>query len=179
MKKFSFVLVCTILLGTACSQKKLSQRDKNLQDQQQSTDVKKSELTSLAGTYWGTFSTTNTAIDQKIKIFLEIKDVPVSKDDGSAPVLTPKLVGFLRFILGDEQAGEYRDCAISSADYVYSSKSLSIVITDEEFKELFITGNANNTDISGSWTAPTLGTSGTLFVSKNNMPKTEDKNEEI
>lgn len=162
----SLVVLAALLCFTfsSCSQKKLSERDRKLQERQQSIDVKKNELAPLVGTYYGQLKGADD-YKQNIKLVLEVKDVPES--DGQAdPILIPKLVGNLRFVYGLQDSDEYIDSAIKSAEYNASTRQLTLVVTHQQFNEMHLSGVVNSSLISGNWSASSLGVRGDFQVNK-------------
>ena len=157
------IAIASLSLG-ACSSKKLSDRDKFLQDQQQGADLKRGELSTVAGEYVGELKGTDGTV-HNVKLFLQVKDVSETKGDAD-PVLIPKLLGSLRFILGDESNGEHIDCAIKSSEYIKASGKISIVVSHAQFGELVISGTANGRDVSGSWNASSVSRGGQINVVK-------------
>ena len=164
MKRLFTVFGILSLIFSACTQKKLSERDQKLQERQQAIDVKKNELGPLAGTYYGQLTGEN-SYNQNIKVVLEVKDVPQS--DGQAdPILIPKLVGNLRFLYGSEDSNEYIDCVIKSAEYNKSTHQISLVIVHQQFNEMLLSGIVSSNKISGSWNAASVGVRGDFQVDK-------------
>ncbi len=168
---FAFFVILAVLC--ACTQKKLSDRDRELQDRQQDIDIKKSELSPLAGVYYGTLTAAE-SFSQDVKLVLEVKDLPEGQGQ-TDPVLVPKLVGSLRFLYSSEEDGEYIDAPIRTAEFVKASQQLSLVVTHDQFKEMTLTGAADGLQVVGTWSAATMGVSGQIQVSKNNAPKNEKK----
>ena len=150
--------------SSACSSNKLSERDKFLQDQQQGIDVKKGELSSVAGEYVGTLTSSDGSI-HNVKLILQVKDVPEAKGDAD-PVLIPKLLGSLRFIIGNEALGENIDCAIKSSEYVKARNQISLVVFHAQFNELVISATANGSQITGTWNATSVSRNGQIQVSR-------------
>jgi hypothetical protein len=165
MKTVGLMLLCVLQVG--CSQNKLSDRDRNLQDRQRSIDLKKSELMPLTGEYWGELTGAN-GYRQNIKLFLEVREVP--EGDGKTDVvLVPKLLGTLRFYFGEDDPNERIDCAIRSSEYIKASERLALVIENPQFKEMVVTGSADGTRFSGSWNAVSVGNSGSIELTKRSL----------
>lgn len=158
-----FSLIALVIVG-GCSQKKLSERDRKLQDRQQKIDVKKNELRPLAGLYLGTLVGENDYV-QNVKLVLEVRDIPESSGQGD-PVMTPKIVGNLRFLYGPEESHEYIDCAVTSAEFNKASKQLTLIVTHQRFNEMILSGAISNSDFSGAWNASSLGMRGSFRLTK-------------
>ena len=166
MFKLSLNWVCLVILifANGCSQKKLSERDRKLQDRQQKIDVKKNELLPLTGKYIGTLIGENEYL-QNVKLFLEVKDIPESSGQGD-PVLTPKIVGNLRFLYGSEQGHEYIDCSVVSAEFNKSTRQLTVIVTHKQFNEMILSGTVAEKRFIGAWNASSLGMRGTFRLDK-------------
>ena len=150
-------LACMIALS-GCNQKQLSERDKSLQDRQQQRDLKKAELTPIAGTYAGELSGPN-GYKQNVMLMLEVRDV-AEGNDSTDTVLVPKLLGNLRFYFGRADVAEFIDAPIRSSEYVKASKQITMVVEHAQFREMSITGLADGQSVEGQWSAPSLGAGG-------------------
>lgn len=159
------ILACVSLgLSSGCSSKKLSERDQALQKQQQGVDLKRGELARIAGQYVGSFSS-NDGTSHRVRLILVVKDVP--ENGGNAdPVLVPKLLGSLRFILGDEELGENIDAAIQSSEFIKARNQLSLVIKHVQFGEMVVSATVSGRIIVGSWNASGVSRSGQIQVEK-------------
>ncbi len=164
MRTLFLIGLVVIQLGVACSSKKLSERDKFLQDQQQGMDLKKGELNVVAGEYSGTLSSGD-GLTHNVKLTLQVKDVPESQQ-GADPVLVPKLLGSLRFVLGSEDLGETIDCAIKSSEYLKARSQISIVATHAQFNDLVLSGIVEGNQITGTWNAASVGRGGSFKVTR-------------
>ena len=165
MKTIGLLLLCALQI--ACSQNKLSDRDRELQDRQRSIDLKKGELMPLAGEYWGELTGAN-GYRQNVKLFLEVREVP--EGDGKTDViLVPKLLGTLRFYFGEDDPNERIDCAIKSSEYIKASQRLALVIENPQFKEMVVTADADGKQVSGSWNAVSVGNSGSLELTRRSL----------
>ncbi len=165
--KYLFFLILPLILSTiGCSQKKLSERDRQLQDQQQANDLKKAELSPIAGEYIGELTGAND-YRQTIRLSLEVRDVPESDGKPDA-ILIPKLLGTLRFYFGELDSPEFIDAPVRSSEYIKARDQLSLVLEHVQFKEMVITGIADGTSITGSWNAASLGVSGAIRVQRRN-----------
>jgi len=176
MKKISlfYFLIVALYFGlTACTQKKLSERDRKLQDQQQKVDLKKSELEPLTGVYMGKLLGDNDH-QQNIKLTLDIREIPETAGE-TDPVLIPRLVGSIRFLYGSEEDNEYIDAGIKSAEFIKLTQQLSLVVAHHQFNEMVLSGKADGSQIIGQWNAATLGVQGTFTVNKL-PPSTKNNN---
>jgi hypothetical protein len=163
IKAFSalMLLACTL---QGCATKKLSERDQALQKQAQGVDLKRSELTKIAGQYLGEF-VSDDGIAHRVRLILEVRDVP--EGGGTTdPVVVPKLLGSLRFILGNEEMGENIDAPIQSSEFIKARNQLSLVIKHVQFGELVVSGTVSEALIVGSWNASSVSRSGRIQVEK-------------
>lgn len=166
MKYILSLIVFIVVPVIGCSQKKLSDRDRQLQDQQQANDLKKVELAPIAGEYTGELTGTN-GYRQTIRLSLEVRDVP--ENDGKPDaILVPKLLGTLRFYFGEIDSTEFIDAPVKSSEYIKARDQLSLVLEHAQFKEMVITGTADGASINGSWNAASLGVSGAIRVQRRN-----------
>lgn len=159
MKQLHLILVLIVVLA-GCSQKKLSDRDRELQERQQAIDVKKAELDPIAGVYEGRMTGDNEYL-QDINLTLEVRNVP-ENDKKADPVLIPKLLGTLRFFFGSPQTGEHLDAPVASSEFVKQKGLLTIVVKNAQFNEMVIAVQADGITLNGSWSAPSLGVSGKI-----------------
>lgn len=168
MTKFLTSLIIISGLTIACSQKKLSERDRDLQDRQRSIDLKKAELAPLSGEYWGELSESN-GYKQNVKLFLEVREVP--EGDGKTDVvLVPKLLGTLRFYFGVDDSSERIDCPIASSEFIKAKSQLALLVTHAQFKEMVLTGTVDGARFYGFWNAASVGASGTIDVLRRSSP---------
>jgi hypothetical protein len=80
------------------------------------------------------------------------------------PVLVPRLIGTLRFLLGQEH--EYIDAPITSSDFNATNSILSLVAKHEQFGDLVMQLALRDRTLSGDWNAPSLGANGTIDLVK-------------
>lgn len=158
------VVAMISVLSFGCSQMKLSERDKFLQEQQQGADLKRGELSTVAGEYKGELLGSDGTTHQ-VRLILQVKDVTETKG-GADPILIPKLLGSLRFILGNEDLGEVIDCAIKSSEYIRSSGLISVVVSHAQFGELAMSGTANSKFLRGTWNASSVSRNGTFNLER-------------
>ncbi|MBP7843508.1 MAG: hypothetical protein KA116_01715 [Proteobacteria bacterium] len=97
---------------------------------------------------------------------IAVQDVPVVVEGQTDPILTPKLTGSLRFLLGNEDAGEYTDAAIDSAEYISSRKQLNLVVNHSQFSKMILNSTHNEPTLSGNWSAASVGISGTSTLQR-------------
>lgn len=154
--------VLASIMMPACGTKKLSERDQALQKQQQGVDLKRSELTKIAGQYLGELSSLD-GTSHRVRLNLEVKDVPEAAN-GTDPVLIPKLLGSLRFILGDEDMGENIDAPIQSSEFLKAKNQLSIVAKHAQFGDLVMSATADGSVVDGTWNAASVSRSGNIRV---------------
>jgi hypothetical protein len=156
----------TFAFTVGCSTKRLSDRDKFLQEQQQGADLKRGELNTVAGEYLGELIGSD-GLNHNVRLILQVKDVSETKGDAD-PVLIPKLLGSLRFILGNEDMNEVIDCPIKTSEYVKARGLISIVVSHAQFGELVISGTADGSTVSGTWNASSVSRNGRILVRKVN-----------
>jgi hypothetical protein len=167
MKQLVSLLLLSVIATLSfqsCGAKRLSERDQKRQKQQQGVDLKRAELQSIAGSYLGNFLSTD-GVGHRVRLILEVKDLP--ENSGSAdPILVPKLVGSLRFILGREDLGETIDAPIQTSEYIAIKKQLSLVIRHAQFGELVMSSTVVNNRVSGTWNAASVSRSGSIDANK-------------
>jgi hypothetical protein len=146
-----------------CSQNKLSDRDVKRQQRIATLEIKRQELSRVAGRYPGTL-TKRDDYTQDVRLTLEIKDVPEVQEGEVDPVLVPRLIGTLRFLLGQEH--EYIDAPITSSDFNATNSILSLVAKHEQFGDLVMQLTLRDRTLSGDWNAPSLGANGTIDLVK-------------
>jgi len=152
-----------MLVLSACSSQKMSDQEKQRQQEILSADNLRNEFQAVAGEYQGTLETTD-GIVHDVSLNLLMQDVPVVTDGQPDPVLTPKLVGNLRFTYGDVEA-EHWDFPVKSAEYFSVAKNLNVVVQREE-TELILNLKLNERTLGGSWNASALGTSGSATLQR-------------
>lgn len=154
------LLLVTATLG-ACSQQKPSDRDIARQQEISLAEVKRAELAQVEGRYQGMLLG-DSGFEQPVILSLQVRDIPEDNPgEGVDPILIPKLVGYLRFLYGNEDLGEYSDAPIKSAEYYSNQKKLNIVVNHSQFGDLILNLSVQNEDASGSWGAGSVGASGT------------------
>ncbi len=162
--KFSILILSSILLA-ACSQKKLNERDIKRNQEVATAEAQRTEYQAVAGVYDGKLLGSDD-YQQEIVLRLAVQDVPVDEEGQADPVLTPKLTGTLRFLIGSEDSGEYTDAAIESAEYIATRKQLNLVLNHAQFNKMVMNLTLNTTVLSGNWGASTVGASGTVEITK-------------
>ena len=162
--KFPLTVLILPIFALACSQNKLSERDLKRQEQQALMEAKKQELLAVAASYEGELTSSDGTVHD-VKLNLEVKEVPEKVDGSIDPVLVPKLVGNLRFILGGGDL-DYIDFPIQKADYSVQTGVVYLVTDNPTYKELNIQAQYKDSEMSGSWIAPTWGLSGTALLKK-------------
>lgn len=166
MKLFKLFIIVLVPLVLAGCEEQMSERDLKMQQQLNQNDIKRKELLQVAGIYNGAFDA-QTRDEQTIRLTMEVKDLPNPNDTSVDPVLYPTLVGHLRIIVGDEDAGEYYDCPIKKSEFVVSSKRLQLTVTNPQFNEMNLgLSQIASSDLDGSWNAPTVGRSGSARLAK-------------
>lgn len=163
MKSKSILILSILGLSLmACSQQKPSDRDLARQQEINLAEVKRAELAQVEGRYVGTLLG-SAGYEQPVVLNLEVRDVPEDNPgEGVDPILIPKLVGYLRFLYGNEDLGEYSDAPIRSAEYYAAQRKLNIVVVHSQFQELILNLTAQHNSASGSWGAASVGASGTV-----------------
>lgn len=160
-----FILGLGLIALTGCEEQ-LSERDVKMQQQLNQNDIKRKELLQVAGVYGGAFNA-QSRNPQQIRLKMEVKDLPNPNDTSVDPILYPTLVGHLRMIIGEEEAGEYIDCPITKSEFVATAKRLHLVVTNEQFKEMdLMLSQVNSAKLEGNWTAPAVGQSGDATLAK-------------
>jgi len=81
-------------------------------------------------------------------------------------VLVPKLIGYLRFLYGSEEVGEYSDAPVGSAEYFAAPGRLNLVVVHSQFQDLVLNVSVQGADLVGVWSAASVGASGTLRLSR-------------
>ncbi len=163
MKQVILIFLCFI--GLACSQNQMSERDLKRQQRLSTLEVKRQELTRVSGRYLGVL-TKQDEYSQNVRLNLEVKDVPEVIEGEIDPVLVPKLIGTLRFLLGEDGGHEYIDAPISSSDFNAQDSGLYLVAKHDQFGDLIMQLRLDDPTLSGTWNAPSLGVSGVLDLRK-------------
>jgi len=152
---------CGLFLAVGCSQQRPSERDINRQLAISRSEVKRAELNEVAGRYAGTLRSGDT-YEQSVILVLQVRDVPEENPtEGMDPVTVPKLVGYLRFLYGNEDNGEYSDAPVRDAEYYAGRKLLNVVVTHSQFQDLILNLTAQPRAATGTWSAAAVGVSGT------------------
>lgn len=155
--------ICALALVTlgACSQQKPSDRDIARQQEISLAEVKRAELAQVEGHYQGMLYG-DSGFEQSVVLSLQVRDIPQDNTgEGVDPILIPKLVGYLRFLYGNEDLGEYSDAPIKSAEYYSNQKKLNIVVNHSQFGDLILNLSVQDDKANGSWGAGSVGASGT------------------
>ena len=100
---------------------------------------------------------------QDVILSLSIQDIPVVVEGQVDPVLTPKLVGQLRLVFSDI---EFIDAPIQSSEYFAAQKRLNLLVNHSQTGEMSFNLVLSNSQLSGTWVAPTAGNSGTTTLNK-------------
>lgn len=158
-------LVALLLFGVGCSQQKLNERDVKRNQEVATAEALRAEYQQVAGVYDGELLGTDD-YQQDVVLRIAVQDVPVDAEGQTDPVLTPKLTGSLRFLIGSEEAGEYTDAAIESAEYISSRKQLNLVVNHSQFNKMILNLTLNEPTLSGNWSAASVGVSGTTALQR-------------
>ncbi len=154
----AMALALLSIFGGACSSQKMSDQEKQRQQEILSADNLRTEFQGVVGEYRGTLESDNGLVHD-ITLNLQMQDVPVAVEGQPDPVLTPKLVGNLRFTYGEVES-EHWDFPVKSAEYFSASKSLNVVVSREE-SEIILNLKLDQITLGGKWNAASVGTSGT------------------
>lgn len=163
-----FTIIICLGLFTSCEEP-LSARDKKLEQQLSAIEIKRKELQAVAGSYVGALGKNKNNRDdnnQKVELSLEVKDVPDPNDPSVDPILIPKLIGSLRFVLGNIENGEYIDCPIISSEYTANNNKLYAIVKHKQFEELTLNMIHSNQSLTGDWDAPSVGESGSITLKR-------------
>ncbi len=155
----------SLLVFSACSQQKLNERDVKRNQEVAAADALRAEYQAVAGTYDGALVGSNDYL-QAVVLRIAVQDVPVEAEGQTDPVLTPKLIGTLRFLIGNEEAGEFTDGAIESSEYIFSRRQLNLVVNHSQFNKMILNLTLNDSVLSGSWSASSVGVSGTTALQR-------------
>ena len=156
------VFCLLVLSSVSCSQKKLSEQELRRQQELLTADKIRADLQLVSGVYEG-YITASSGLNQFVRLNLDVRDVPISTDTSPDPVLTPKLVGNLRFVY-NEETKEYIDAPIKAAEFFRTRSTLNIVVSHSQFGDLTINYVVRDLELTGNWNAPTVGVSGTSLV---------------
>lgn len=161
------LLLAVISLG-ACSQGKISERDMKRQQQQDQANLKRQELTTVAGKYIGQLRNPADNVDMDVLLDLEVKDLPESTTEGVDPVLVPKIVGTLRIYAGAAGGTEFWDAAIVESEYKPAQNLISLVVQQDQFGRMILQLDVKDEGkvLSGTWAANASGKTGTVYVTK-------------
>lgn len=162
IRSLLFALLAVMFLNVSCSQKKLSDQELRRQQELLTADKIRADLEQVAGVYEGNIES-STGLDQPVRLNLNVRDVPVIVEGSPDPVLTPKLVGNLRFVY-NEEANEYIDAPIKAAEYFRTRATLNIVVSHSQFGDLTINYIVRDLELTGNWNAPAVGVSGVSTV---------------
>jgi len=150
-------LLISLALG-ACSQGKISERDIKRQQQQDQVSLKKQELESVSGTYSGLFKN-EAGPDRDVILKLEVKEV-ASPGSGVDPVMTPTLVGFLRFQFGPRDSKEYKDAPLTETEFNLTQSTVYAVATHPDFDRMILKLDFKDPMLTGTWSASAMGSAG-------------------
>lgn len=152
----------------ACSQSQISERDMKRQQQQDQANLKRQELSSVAGAYSGQLKNPGDAVNLSVLLNLEVKDIPESSGEGVDPVLVPKIVGNLRIYAGVAGGNEFWDAPIVESEYKPAQNLISLVVQQEQFGRMIVQLDVRDDGkiLNGAWSANAGGKSGTLYVAK-------------
>ena len=150
----------------ACSKSNLSERDLRLEQIRNNAEKKRKELKEVAHDYLGHLYPDIGEV-QNLHIQFEIKDIPYQEEGQIDAVMVPALSGFLKLIIGSDTADpEYIAFSVNKAEYDANAKNISAVFFNEQYKNIISELHFDNGTLTGTWTAPELGSSGTLEVDK-------------
>ena len=161
------ILLGLLSLG-ACSQGKISDRDVKRQQQQDQVNLKRQELTTVAGLYRGELRNPADGVNQSVLLNLQVKDIPESSGEGVDPVIVPKIVGNLRLYYGAEDGHEYWDAAIIESEYKPAQNLISLVVQHAQFDRMILQLEVadEGKTLRGSWSANSVGRTGTISLTK-------------
>jgi hypothetical protein len=165
MKRLLLFLI--VSLG-ACSQGKISERDMKRQQQQDQANLKRQELSTVAGAYGGELKNQADNVNMNVLLNLEVKDIPDSSVEGVDPVLIPKIVGNLRIYAGAAGGTEFWDAAIVESEYKPAQNLVSLVVQQEQFGRMILQLDIQDEGkaLDGTWSANAGGKTGTVRVTK-------------
>jgi len=162
-KILSLIGVATLALS--CSQGSLSERDARLEQLRFQAEAKRRELQKVVGEYSGK-SEQSTGASHDIFLRLEIKDIPTPVEGQPEPVMMPALSGFLRFYLGSGPM-EYIVFAIDKAGFDVAQNKIEFSSSNSEYKELIASLTRTESELKGTWSAPSMAASGTFSLTRN------------
>ncbi len=181
VKKYvsSFSFIVSALLLAACAKSSISDRDARRTQLTNAGEVKRKELMLVAGRYQGLLTQTS-GPNQSVLLNLEIKDIPTPVEGEVDPIMTPILTGYLRFnfaVGGD--ANEYIGFAIQKAEFDPNREKLDLVLTHADYKDLIVTMERKDAALKGTWTAPSIASSGTIEVQRTDQNGSGDAVEQL
>lgn len=167
MKQLLGLLIISLLAGSACSPKTMSQRDLQKQKDAGAAETKKTELEGVAGKYIGELRGDDD-YQQRIRLTLEVRSVPVQQEGSVDPIMVPKLLGGVRFILGSEEAQEFIDLTIKEGEFVKPTDHIELLMSHDEVGDLFMSVDRkkDGKQLTGTWRAPKQGLEGTIVLDK-------------
>ncbi len=151
------------MLLSSCSRNTISERDAIREQKLAAAETKRQELQLVTGSYFGKFSQVN-GVEQNVSLNIEIKDIPIVSEGSVDPVMTPTLTGYFRFNFGEGSLkdSEYIGFSIQKADYNPNQDKLDLVVSNNDYNDIIITGYLSGANLTGTWTAPSAATSGSL-----------------
>lgn len=153
--------VLSVLFGSACGRSTLSDRDQRLQQRQSASEVKRKELQNVVGTYRGKLI--QPGLERNVELSLEIKDVPQVIEGQVDPMLIPTLTGYLKFVFSEK---EYITFGIQKAEFDTKQNSVSLVVSNSEYKDIIISLKRSDQAFTGKWNAPATGSSGDIELKR-------------
>lgn len=164
LKTWVGILVAVAMI-TGCSQGSLSERDARLEQLRLQSEAKRRELNMVVGDYTGK-SVQGDGTTHEILLHLEIKDIPTAVEGQPEPVMMPALNGFIRFYLGALGTSEFIVYAIQKAGFDATANRIEVQAEHPEYKELLISFSRTEPELKGSWTAPSMASSGTMSLKR-------------
>lgn len=162
-KSITPLLNLIFLLGTlSCSQQKISDQERRREQEIAAAESLRQEYKQVVGVYTGELLGDND-YQQDVTLSLSIQDIPVVVEGQVDPVLTPKLVGQLRLVFSEL---EFIDAPIQSSEYFAAQKRLNLLVNHSQTGEMSFNLVLSNSQLSGTWVAPTAGNSGTTTLNK-------------
>jgi len=160
--QLGLLLLGFTVLGFGCAQGSLSDRDSRLEQSRLQAEARRRELQLVAGEYAGSSVQPNGATHE-IVLRLTIVDSPTVVEGQPEPILMPGLSGFARFYLG---TNEYIVFAIDKAAFDVLNSRVELVAVHSEYKELLISLVRVESEMNGTWTAPSMSVSGTIHLTQ-------------
>lgn len=162
MKSLLFLML-GLFFTLSCAKSSLSERDAKREELKNSAETKRKELQIVAGNYSGVLSQ-NASDDISSSLILEIKDIPTLIEGQVDPVPVPTLKGYLRLNIGGDT--EFEGFSVERGDFNPKNNRLDLVVSHIQFKEMVITATLSGSKLTGTWTAPSSASSGTLSLDR-------------